>query len=115
MTDEVSGPRIGSGNIAEVERVDLDRLLVGDRAPFVKIMADMLGCAPSSDVIKEWAAKYPDRYFYSLKMIGNLMGLADKVEHEGTIIHAVMNLPDAQLMEKLEALRVEMKHPMKDG
>jgi hypothetical protein len=117
MTDEpeILGPRVGSGNVAQVERVDLDRLLVGDRAPFVKMMADMIGCAPSADVIREWAAKYPDRYFYSLKMIGNLMGLADKVEHEGTIIHAVMNLPDADLMKKLEEMRVSMDHPMKDG
>ena len=48
-------------------------------------------------------------------MLGNLMGLADKVEHEGTIIHAVMNLPDADLMKKLEEMRVSMDHPMKDG
>jgi hypothetical protein len=114
--NEISGPRIGSGNVARVEEVEIDRLQVGDRSAFVKIMADLIGCAPSSDVIKEWAAKYPDRYFYSLKMVGGLMGLAEKVEHEGTIIHAVMNLPDAELMKRLEELKTEFKHPMmKDG
>ena len=113
--NEVSGPRIGSGNVAQVEQVEIDRLQVGDRSAFVKIMADLIGCAPSADVIKEWAAKYPDRYFYSLKMVGGLMGLAEKVEHEGTIIHAVMNMSDADMMKKLEEYRVSMDHPMKNG
>lgn len=115
MSEEVTGPRIGSGSVAEIERVEIDRLSVGDRSPFVKIMADMIGCAPSADVIKEWASKYPDRYFYSLKMLGGLMGLAEKVEHEGTVIHAVMNLSDADLMKKLEELKVSMNHKMIDG
>lgn len=115
MSEEITGPRIGSGNVAKIEQVEIERLSVGDRSPFVKIMADMIGCAPSSEKIKEWAAKYPDRYFYSLKMLGNLMGLADTVKHEGTVVHAVMNMSDADLMKKLEELKVSMNHKMIDG
>ena len=111
---EVTSPRIGSGSVAKIEEVEVERLSIGDRSPFVKIMADMIGCAPSSDEIKKWASKYPDRYFYSLKMLGGLMGLAEKVEHEGTIIHAVMNFSDAELMKRVEDLRISINHKMLD-
>lgn len=115
MNEEITGPRIGSGNAAKIEDIDLDRLMVGDRTLFVKIMADMMACAPSTDEIKAWAKKYPDRFFYSLKLLGGLMGLAEKVEHEGTIVHAVMNMSDADLMKKLEELKLQTSHKMLNG
>lgn len=115
MSEEIITPRIGSGSAARLEKVDTERLSVGDRLAFVHMMADMIACAPPVEKIREWAEKYPDRYFYSVKMLGGLMGLAEKVEHEGTIVHAVMNLSDSELMKKLEDLKTDFKHPMTNG
>lgn len=115
MSEEVMGPRIGSGKAAELERVDLDQLKAGDRTIFIQLMADLAACAPSDDVIRKWAAKNPDRYFYSMKLVAGMMGLAEKVEYKGTIIHAIASMSDAELLKKLDELKHPTSHKMIDG
>ena len=104
--------RVGKGFEGRKDEIEPERIVNGDRMEYAKMMADMLACAPSIERMKEWAAKYPDRYFYSLKLIGGMVGLAERVEHHGTIIHTVANMSDSEIMKRLEEMKVEMLHPL---
>ena len=106
--------KIGAGEIAKIASVDVDRLRTGDREVFVKVMADLLACAPSKEEIETWAKKYPDRYFYAMKLVAGMMGLSEKVEYSGTIFHAVVNMSDAELMKSLDEMKISLDHPMKN-
>ena len=104
--------RTGGGVAAREEAIEAERIVNGDRMEYARMMADMIACAPPIERMKEWAAKYPDRYFYSLKLIGGMVGLAERVEHHGTIIHTVANMSDSEIMKRLEEMKVEMLHPL---
>lgn len=113
---EVLPPRVGSGAAANIEQVGLDRLANLDRLPFVKMLADLIACAPDMDTARKFARKHPDRYFYSLKVSAGLAGFTDRVEHRGTIRH-VGDMSDGELLLMLEKLKADappIHHPMKD-
>ena len=103
---------VGAGKAAVDEGIEADRVVQGDRMEYAKMMADMLACAPNVERLREWANKFPDRYFYSLKLIGGMVGLAERVEHHGTIVHAVAAMSDSEIMRKLEDMKLNMLHPV---
>lgn len=100
--------------MSEPVQADLERLRVGDRDIFIQVMKEFLDNRPSPERLREWGAKYPDRYVYAMKLMAGMMGLAEKVEYSGTILHAIANLSDVELMAKLQDLTVEVSHPMKN-
>lgn len=85
---------------------DIARLEQSDRTPFLEILSMMVGpdVRPTVSDLKDWAAKFPDRYFYGLKIMAGLGGFADKVELSGALMHEIQRLPDSELLKRLEAM-----------
>ena len=114
LNGEVLEPvnRVGTGKEATNQGIEAERVVLGDRLEYAKMMADMLACAPNVERVREWANKYPDRYFYSLKLMGGMVGLAERVEHHGTIVHAVAAMSDSEIIAKLEQMKMTVQHSL---
>lgn len=96
---------------------DIARLEQSDRTPFLEILSVMVGpdVRPDAEGLKEWAAKFPDRYFYSLKIMAGLAGFADKVEISGALQHEISRLPDSELLKRWEKAKESVGGPQANG
>lgn len=76
------------------------------RAPFARLIADYLSCAPSAESIQTFADKYPDRFAAALAQLAPLAGYRKEINVSGEI-NVVSELPDSQLSNRL--LQAEAK------
>lgn len=75
---------------------ELERL---ERKPFRKVLADLLGCAPTKEAIRAFSEKHPDRWAQALSIVAGLAGY----ERGVTINLGVLNvaeMSDAALFAK---------------
>lgn len=94
---------------SEIE-VELARL---SRSPFRRILADVMGCAPSLKAMTRLAENKPEKYFQSLALIAQLAGYNKEVtvEHTGTVMVGNLNDTDlnARMLEVQAALAEQQR------
>jgi len=97
--------RIGSGELhpgaAKVRAEILHQL----RAPFQRMLADYLGCAPTVAAIQKFADKSPDRWVQGLVMLGQMAGYTKDVHVTADIGVSVRGMSDVEVRERLAAAR----------
>lgn len=59
---------------AEAMRLTMKELAVHSRVPFRKILAQLIGCAPTAEAITAFAEKHPDRWAQAVSIFGGLAG-----------------------------------------
>lgn len=59
---------------AEAMRMTMKELAVHSRVPFRKILAQLIGCAPTAEAILVFAEKHPDRWAQAVAIFGGLAG-----------------------------------------
>lgn len=59
---------------AEALRMTMKELAVHSRVPFRKILAQLIGCAPTAEAITTFAEKHPDRWAQAISIFGGLAG-----------------------------------------
>jgi len=92
----MEAPQIPVATIAE-------RVAVLSRSPFRDQVARILNCAPTDEAIVALAEKNPDRWGQLLAIVARLGGYTEKLEVEGTLVHTVNALSDAELAAKIAA------------
>lgn len=78
---------------------DLQR---ADRSPFVRILSDIIGCAPTRQALIGWAQGAPDKWAFMLGAVAKLAGFTDKLDINLTHLNDVKKLSDIELMQELE-------------
>ena len=109
-----------AGAIAETEDngevvIDLESLARGERDAFHRILADFIACAPKIEDLLKWAAKNPDRWMYTMRLLGQMAGFSDKVELNGNLLAQIGRLPDAELMRRLAEKEKQIEPPTVGG
>ncbi len=109
-----------AGAIGESEEdgelvIDLDALLRTERTAFTKILADLIGCAPSIEDLQKWAAKNPDRWMYTMRLASQISGFTDKIELTGNLAAQIGRLPDAELMRRVNEKEKQIGPPEDGG
>lgn len=89
-----------------------------DRAPFIDLLADWMGAAPSAAEIRKWAAEKPHLFANALSTLGRLAGFAENknINISGSI--DLSSMSDSQIedrMKELLALGVLPKDKIIDG
>jgi len=109
-----------AGAIAETEDdgevvIDLEALARGERDAFHRILADFMACAPKIEDLLKWAAKNPDRWMYTMRLLGQMAGFSDKVELNGNLMAQIGRLPDAELIRRLSEKEKLLEPPSENG
>ena len=79
------------------------------KAPFRQILAEMLGCKPDPESLKEFANKAPDRWAQAVIIMAKNAGYESKttVEHNFSIVIGQMS--DSQLFAELRKTEEDLK------
>ena len=73
-----------------------------NRSPFQDELVKLLGCSPTEDQLKAFAAKHPQHFYNSIKVLSSLAGFQDKVAStENNIYLQINTLSDSKLNEEL--------------
>jgi len=94
---------------------ELDRLkaiqraiTAGDKSPFQRILADLLGCAPSADALQTFADKAPDRWAQALTIVSKLAGYKETAAVENNFYLTISSMSDAALLHELQSLNSQL-------
>lgn len=91
----------------EVERLEREFTRM-NRAPFRKILAQLINAAPTEENIREFAKKNPDKWASAVGTIATLAGF-EKGAGVNINLYNLGEMSDSQLMERREALRKKLK------
>lgn len=84
---------------------EITRLL---RAPFQRLLADYLGCAPTAEAIRKFADKSPDRWVQGLVMLGQMAGYTKDIHVTSDSTLNVHLMSDTDVRERLQAARAAL-------
>lgn len=91
------------------------------RSPFRDVLTQLLSCAPTSDSIRDFADKHPDRWAQAIAIFGRLAGYNEHltVTADITAIHRVSSMSDSDLEAAIKALGaspiIDVKPVSSDG
>ena len=77
------------------------------RAPFLRVLADFLGCSPDPVIISALAKADPLKWAQATKIFAELGGYHPKLEVTETLIVEIRGMSDAELLQKREELRAK--------
>lgn len=95
--------------------IDMDALYRQERKHFAHLIGDFLACAPSIGELEKWAAKNPDRWGYTLRLLMQMAGFTDKIELSGNLMAAIGRMSDLELMKKVEEQEKLLGPPQNGG
>lgn len=78
------------------------------RAPFVEILADVMGCAPTQKAMEIFANESPDKWSKMVETFARLSGYSDKVEINKNIHMTIQALGDTDLVEEIARIEGEI-------
>ncbi len=84
---------------AEALAMTMKHLAGFSRVPFQKILAQLIGCAPTAEAITAFAEKHPDRWAQAVAIFGGLAGF-----EKGLValnVYNVGSMSDVQLLAEI--------------
>jgi len=72
-----------------------------DRAPFIDVLVEWIGCGPGPDAIADFAEKHPDKYVAAVSSLARIAGFSEKTETRVDVNIDIRRLSDSQLEDKL--------------
>lgn len=90
------------------KEIVIKQLSLYSRQPFMDLLADFIGAAPSLDNIKEFAAMHPDKWASALRSLATIAGYSEKTESKVDHYIHIAELSDADLLQQLQQKRGEM-------
>lgn len=106
MTEPERKPPSQPKSLAQV--VDREEIFADlrryDRTPFLRILADIMGCPPSLAALKLFADEHPDRWTFAVATLARVGGFTEKTEVVGNVHHHIHLMSDAELKQRIAQL-----------
>jgi hypothetical protein len=83
------------------------------RAPFRRILSDLVVATPGVEELRTFARKAPDRHAQSMAIVGKLAGFSEKLEIDGSLAMRIDKMCDSQLIAAYNQLRRELKEEVR--
>ena len=83
------------------------------RRPFQTLAADLMGCLPTEDGLREFAAKHPDRWMSMIVLIAPLAGYRDaarQIHFDDELNRPIREMSDAELVAEMRQLGTQLEN-----
>lgn len=92
--------------VQEAHRMLMRELAAQTRAPFRRVLAELIGARPTPEAIRRFADKYPDRWAQAVSIMGGLAGYERGVVEVN--VFNIKGLSDADLDRRLAEIERQL-------
>jgi hypothetical protein len=92
--------------IADAHKMLVRELAAQARAPFRRVLAELIGARPTPEAIRRFADKYPDRWAQAVSIMGGLAGYERGVVEVN--VFNIKGLSDADLVKRLAEVEKQL-------
>ena len=92
--------------IAEAHKILMRELSAQARAPFRRVLAELIGARPTPEAVRRFADKYPDRWAQAVSIMGGLAGYERGVVEVN--VFNIKGLSDADLDRRLAEVEAQL-------